>query len=326
MKKWPVAIILVILSTTCSFAEDKNVMEANSILLRAADQETFKVGEAPKFRLEVRFSYFRQGKEEAKGLYVRETDSAVLWHEDLEFGNFNYQRARIRKQIWTRQNHDFVPLSVRELWAALNPTGSVLSRTAIVKRIKNRRIDSVEARCVEYEDIHGNDKTEGHFCVQSDTGYLVYWESDKWTISYSEFSPLGQKVRPRRIVLDFNGTDKIVADVNYRLVDKFDPTGFEPIVGGEVSELCLTSRPPIAKYAPDPVYPLTVQRGLYKGKIIVDVKVAPDGHVLNDAIAQSLQDDLDAAALDGVKKWQFEPGTCNGNAVTSFTMVTATYR
>lgn len=326
MKKWPIALFLVFLVMAPVRAEDKAREEANMMLLKAADLETFKVGEAPKFRLEVHFSFLREGKEQASGTYLREVDTGALWHEDLQFGAFKYNRVRINKQIWTRQNYDFVPLPVEGLWGALQITNSRLADSVVVKRIKDRKIGDVNARCIEYENVQGNEKGEGQICVQADIGYVIYRQYNDRASTYSQFSPLGSKVRPRRVNVDFGTGDTLAADVNYVQVDSFDPAGFQPIINGEVSSVCVTSRPPIAKYAPDPVYPLDMKHSGYKGKVIVDVKVAADGHVLNTAVVQSLQAELDAAALEGVKKWQFEPGTCDGNPVISFTKVTATYK
>jgi TonB family protein len=326
MRKTLAAAFLICFLVAPLQAEDKTREEANEMLRKASDLETFKPGEAPKFRFEVRFTFLRQGKEEARGLYTRETDSAALWHEELEFGKFRYHKVRIKRQVWTRQNSDFIPLVVEGLWGALYPTRSILAVSMTVKRIKNRKINGTEARCIEYESVEGKYEETGQICVQANTGYVIFRQFGTQRITYSDFSPLGSRVRPRHFELDLGATDAVVADVNYRLVEKFDPVGFEPIVDGEVSDVCTTSTPAVAKFAPDPVYPLTVPRGAYKGKIVVDVKVAPDGHVLNDAVAQSLQQDLDAAALDGIKRWQFEPGTCDGKAITSIARVMTTYR
>lgn len=329
MKRWPIVLLLTALVTLSLYADDQAHMEANAILRKASDLEIFKVGEAPKFRREVQFSFLRGGKEEAKGTYVSEVDTSALWHDEIEFGKFKHQRVRIKRQIWTRQNYDFVPLQVEGLLEALEPTRSQLAESMVVKRIKNRKINDIESRCIEYESTVGKDKGDGQICVQADAGYVIYRQYhgqfvDRAT-TYSDFSPLGSKVRPRHLEVAFDPTEKIVADVNYLVVEKFDPVGFEPIVGGDVRDVCTATRPPFAKSAPDPKYPPNVPRG-YNGKIILDLKIGPDGHVLNAAVLQSLQTDLDTDALRVVKTWEFEPGTCDGNPTTSFTRVEMTYR
>jgi TonB family protein len=325
MKRWPLALLLVFLAANSLQAEDKAHEEANMILVKASDLETFKVGEIPKFRLEVHFSFFRPRTTEIKGVFTREADSPFLWHEELEFGDYRFHKVRIRKQIWTRENSDFIPMPVQELWGALYFTNFSLSDNDVVKRVHDMKINSIQGRCIEFETVVGNDKKEKQICVQKDSGYLISWEDGTKEISYSDFEPLGERVRPRRIAIDFQGMEKMVADINYQEVEKFDPVDFEAIIGGEVTDICSASRNPIAKFVPDPVYPLTVRRGAYKGKIIVDVKVGPDGSVLAAAVLQSLQPDLDAAVLDAAKKWKFEPGTCDGNSVKSFTQMTVTY-
>jgi TonB family protein len=319
-----VLLILFALAAKLSYADDQARIEANLILRKASDLETFNPGGGPQFRLEVRFSFLRQEKEVAKGTFTREFESPVLWHENLEFGDFRYHKVRIRKQIWTSQNYDFVPMPVQGLWGGLYWTNFGLPASDIVKGIRNRKIGIIPARCVEIERVVGNEKDSQEVCVQADAGYVIYGQFGGKRYSYSDFSPVGPRVRPRRITIDFNEVEKIVAEVNYNEVERFDPAGFEPIVGGEVRDVCTATRPPVAKSAPDPKYPPNVQRGYY-GKIEMELKIDQDGRVLNAAVLQSLQPDLDADALRVVKTWQFEPGTCDGKPTTSFTNVKLTY-
>src|SRR5579871_654112 len=127
MKSWPLAILLVVLTASPVRCEDKTREEANQLLMKASDLETFKVGELPKFRLEVHFSFIRPKEQEVKGVFTREADNAGLWHEELEFGDYRFQKVRIRRQIWTRENADFVPMPVQKLWNALYWTNFNLS-------------------------------------------------------------------------------------------------------------------------------------------------------------------------------------------------------
>jgi TonB family protein len=326
MKRWHLSILFILLGTSALHAEDKAREEANIILLKASDLETFKLNEAPKFHLEVHFSFVRPKDAEITGVYTREIDAPYLWHEELEFGLYKFHRVRIRKQIWTRSNSDFAPMPVQALWGGLFHTSFQLNETDVVKRVHDRKLNGIDVRCIEVETVRGQDKDEKQICVQKDNGYPVFWENTDMQVSYSDFSPIGPKVRPHRIAIDFEGMEKLVADVKYDEVEKFDPAGFEPIIGGEVADVCVTSTSPAEKYAPDPVTSLTLRHGTNKGKMITDVLVGPDGTVLNATVEMSLQDYLDATVLDGIKKWKFEPGTCNGKPVKSVTRITTTVR
>lgn len=318
------ALVLLLFTAIHLRADEKAREDAGLLLLKASNLETFKTGEAPKFSLEVRFAMLRDGKEAAKGVFTREFDSPALWHEEVEFGSYHYRKVRIKRQIWTLQNYDFIPLPVEGMREGLYWTNFGIADADVVKRIKDKKMDDGAAKCIEIENVRGDEKEDREICVRADTGYVIYGQFGSRRYTYSEFSPIGSKMRPRHIVVDFNDHDKVVADVNYKLVDQFDPVGFEPIAGGELRDVCTASHAPMAKFAPDPKYPPNVPHG-YKGKIIVDVKVAADGHVLNAAALQSLQPEIDATAVETVKTWQFEPGTCDGNPVTSITRVELTY-
>jgi len=319
-------MLAVLFAAFPSLAEDKAREEANILFLNASDLATFKPSERPRYHLEVHFTFHRPNRPDIHGTFVRDYDSPEQMHEELEFGDFRLNRVRMQNHIWTRKNDDFVPMPIEELWRALNTTTFRMSSTDVVKRVHDHKIGGVEGRCVDFENIYGNSKQDGQICVEKNIGAVIYWKYGNREISYSDYSQFVGKVRPRRFTIVEGGLDSIVADAKYTEIEAFPPDAFAPLADAESTDVCTSSRGPIVKFSPDPDYPGSIPRGLYKGKVIVDVKVAADGHVENEAVVQTVQSDLDAAALKAVKKWHFEPGTCNGNAVTSFSKVEVTYR
>ncbi len=68
-----------------------------------------------------------------------------------------------------------------------------------------------------------------------------------------------------------------------------------------VSKLSVTSRI-------DPVYPASAQAAGQQGVVLLDVQVDPYGNVMNVSILQSSGfSELDAAAVQAVKRWHFAP-------------------
>jgi TonB family protein len=285
------------------------------MLLKASDLGTFKVGEQPKVRVRANFSFHRPDAQEVKGIYVRELESAEKWRNELQFGDLRSTRVRNGNQVWTHENFDFMPIAVEELLHALFTSTFRMAAADVVKRVHDRKINGIDTRCVEFESIVGKTMENGQICVQKDTGLVTEWQYGKRITTYSDYSSFAGRMKPRHITIEFESNNTVVADVSYDEVTAFDSETFKPLADGEVSDVCTTSRGPIAKYAPNPVYPLTVPSGAYKGKVVVDIKVGPDGHVQNAAIAETVQPQVDAAALEAVKKWQYEPGTCNGKPI-----------
>jgi TonB family protein len=324
MKATAIALMLLILTPNVGLAEDKYRDEANLLLRKAGDLEAFKVGEFPKYHLESHFSFHRPGMQDITGNYVRDYDSASLWRAELEFGDFTFKQVRNDSHEWTKKNNDFIPMPVEEFWRALRATSFQMRDSAVVKRVYNRKMNDFDDQCIEFQDVRGKDKEAGQICVQRDTGLVVYWQYGAREVLFSDFAPLAGSLRPRHISILLAGKVSIVADLSYTEVSGFDSDAFLPIIGGERNQACSTSRVPVAKYAPDPVRPSG--NGGFKGKVIVNVKIGPDGRVQKAQVAQTVGPDLDEAAMKAVTQWQFEPGTCDALPMTVTTKVEVNFR
>ena len=74
----------------------------------------------------------------------------------------------------------------------------------------------------------------------------------------------------------------------------------------------------VAQSSPAPRYPQEALRRGVGGTVKVLANVAPDGSVAKVEVAEgSGNRDLDRAALDAVRRWQFKPATRNGQPVAS---------
>jgi TonB family protein len=74
-----------------------------------------------------------------------------------------------------------------------------------------------------------------------------------------------------------------------------------------------------------PVYPSLAQAAGVEGVVIVELLIAPDGHVERSRILKSVAL-LDQAALDAVNQWAFTPTLLNGVAVPILYNVTVTFQ
>jgi protein TonB len=73
---------------------------------------------------------------------------------------------------------------------------------------------------------------------------------------------------------------------------------------------------------PRPEYPRVALREGWQGKVILKVKVLPDGKVGGAVVQQSAGHDvLDEACLDIVKKWMFVPATQGGKPIAGWVSV-----
>ena len=82
MSRWLIPIVLV----TICFAEDRNWEEANQLLVRASDAETFQP-EQPKFHLTVKVLLQHTTKGKLAGTFDRDYMAPERWADRLEIGD-----------------------------------------------------------------------------------------------------------------------------------------------------------------------------------------------------------------------------------------------
>src|SRR6266511_2687895 len=94
------------------------------------------------------------------------------------------------------------------------------------------------------------------------------------------------------------------------------PTSLTPVlnapgafrVGGDV-------KAPVVIRRVNPSYPDGARQHNITGIVIVEVLIDKNGRVKDAVVLKPLPLGLDQAALDAVRKWQFQPGTLNGEPV-----------
>ncbi|HHW4682105.1 MAG TPA: energy transducer TonB [Xylella sp.] len=77
---------------------------------------------------------------------------------------------------------------------------------------------------------------------------------------------------------------------------------------------------------PPPVYPEQLACAGIGGRVVLKVKVGPQGKPIEINVMQSSnQPALDTSAQDHVRQWEFKPATHNGQAITQTIQVPVTF-
>lgn len=87
------------------------------------------------------------------------------------------------------------------------------------------------------------------------------------------------------------------------------PEGEHRKVGGNVTEPVCTKRV-------EPVYSEAYKRARIGGIVMVEAAISKEGVVQDVRLLKSLAPDLDAAAMDAVRQWTFDPGKLDGKPVS----------
>ncbi len=74
-------------------------------------------------------------------------------------------------------------------------------------------------------------------------------------------------------------------------------------------------KPPRLKKEVKPQYSERAKQEKIQGEVLMECVVKADGTVGDITVIKSLDPDLDQAAIDAAKRWEFEPGTRNGKPV-----------
>jgi len=261
-----------------------------------------------------------------KGTFVRDFVLPEHWSDELTLGDFRQNRVRIDKKIWTAKNADFSPLQVDFLFQALFTTSFRMTAADSVNRVHNRKIEGLEARCIEFQATVGRSSTPGELCVERDRGALIYWKFGTREIWYSQYMPFAGAVRPMHLAISEQGTPSVEADVSYTEVPELTADGFLPLKNAEITDVCSTSRGLMAKSAPEPMYPPSLSRRQFPGRVTVKLEVDENGHVTKAAVVESVHPMIDSSALEAAKSWVFEPRLCDGKPVSATTKMEVRFR
>lgn len=73
-----------------------------------------------------------------------------------------------------------------------------------------------------------------------------------------------------------------------------------------------------------PVYPTAAREARVQGIVLIETTIGPDGRVVDAQVVRSIPE-LDEAALEAVRQWEFTPTLLNGKAVTVVMTVTINF-
>ena len=322
----PSQLLIVLFFVGAAFPEDMNWEEANGLLVKATELQTFAADQRPKYRLSVKLSFLHTNKGTLTGTYGRDYVAPELWADRLEVGDFRQERVRIQKQGWTKKSYDLPPLQVDHFFKALNTTTYQMAQSDVVNRLHNRKLEGEEVRCIEFRNAVGRNSVEGEICVNRSAGTVSYWRYGKREIWYSHYVPFAGRVRPSHFIVAEASVTSVEADVTYELANALSAESFSPLKDAEMSDICSNSRALIAKSNPEPLFPKTLSRAQFRGPVVLRVEVDETGHVVKEAVIESLHPILDTSALEAVQAWTFEPRLCDGKPVNAVTRLDVRFR
>ena len=83
---------------------------------------------------------------------------------------------------------------------------------------------------------------------------------------------------------------------------------------------------PRAIYSPNPMYSEYARKHRLRGTVLLSVVVQPDGTADDVKVSRSLEQSLDAKAIEAVRTWRFEPSRYAGHAIAYPLTIEVTFK
>jgi TonB family protein len=315
MNRTLLAALLLTLSSLAS-ASDKS-HDGQEILEQA--QSKSDIRELPSFTMKAALKIENQGKL-LEGAYMLLWNGPDQWREEISFPGFDQIRVGGSGTVALKRNLDFVPLRVYQLTLALGygRGGLTLRPGEEIKQVRTRKLNGVEARCVE---IASKVNTRV-ICVDASTGAVV---RDQPFID-KEFVPIGAKMFPHNLSYIDEGKTVAEAEVTELKTTEGLPSSAFDVPAGAVSKpSCLNpTRGHLIKRV-NPSYPDSERRGHVQGTVAIYAMVGADGTLHDLRIVSGVSPGLNKASLDAVQQWRYEPCMCKDTAVEVESVIQVNY-
>jgi TonB family protein len=318
----------VLLAWTSSAIAENIQKRAAALLTRAADASSYEMGHQPSFRETVRF-LVRGVEGEAEGQYTRDFADAKQQREEVVIGRFRELWVWRNGQIWNKKQGEFDAATIEKLRISLPPRRVIeLLPLDKVNKIESQDINGVKAQCISFDRALPQKHIANTVCVEGERGVLLSWSRGGLATEYSEYAAFASKLLPGRIVVSENQMRLLDANIDFTAIKDFsaDTFALPPGIKAEVAvQACTQVQGPKLKTQYPPSYPSGARARGVVGVVTVVAEIGKDGHVHNAHVAQPGDGELDAAAVDAVQRWVYEPGTCNGSPIAVHTSIAVNF-
>ncbi len=297
-----------------SLAKDSPEEKARPLLKAASERSLFHADRSAPFGLVFKFQLRTPGSKPTPGAYSWLLTPEGDWRKEMKFLDYSDLRIYRGNTLWAKRNIDFRPLQAGRIEGALSNFVYVDRAEDEITRYSTTSEHHVDLRCVDVR----RDRSSRKFCFDADNN-LRKVEEKRRSISsdvdivyeYSDFKQLGKKFAPSKILAKRDGF--VVLDGSIETltpVANLDPSLLTPPVDAVKRNGCLTPSLPKEKETSNPHYPATARSEHQQGTVVTYALIGNDGLVKKTEVIQTGGQALDAAVLDAVRKWQFEPAKC----------------
>ena len=313
-----ILLAVLLLTVTSLLSVSDKTQEGQELL----DQARLKsdLHALPSFTMKAAVKIDNQG-ESLAGKYLLLWNGPDQWREEIAFPGFHEVRVGGSGTVATKRDVDFLPLRIHQLQRVLGygEDGLTLREDEKIKQVHARKVNKVEARCLEITSKENSREV----CVNPLTGGPVrdhpFFDEGRAPIETIVFPHTLSYREEKKPVVEVEVTD-------IRVGEHLPSSSFGVPAGAVSAASCMNpSEGRLIKKVP-PLYPNSEKLAHREGTIAIYALIGADGSPRNLRIIESVSSGLDAASLDAVRQWRYEPYRCQGTPVSQETVIQVNYK
>jgi TonB family protein len=261
------------------------------------------------------------------GTYTLLWNGPEQWREEVSLPGYSEVQVGVKGILYVKRTTSHMPYQILKLRAAMGfsssgvPTGFFNlgpHGNEKIKKIRDQKIAGEKATCIEIETEMNYSR---EVCVDQATGTV---RRDK-TITDSDLIPVGPKLFPRVMAIRKDTPLAEVHITELKTGDPLPPSLFEPPVGAISRPGCMNPLPARKISNVNPQYPDQDKIARSQGTVGLYALINTAGTPQDIEVVLGATAGLNAASVDAVRQWRYEPATCNGTPVSIETIMEVSY-
>lgn len=261
-------------------------------------------------RTDVTFSATGEDGMATPGSYIRVRSADNALREDFVLGDYRMSRIQEEGRVATHGQWVDLPYTLRKIVEFVPYLPIRFDSNDVITDIHAAKMGGEDAVCIQFVTIQGDDRSPGDVCIAKANATVMEWHDRDHSFEALEYHSVQGALLPSHFV--YREGEKLVIDasVHWTLLDARPDEAFVVPDDWHQAFYCKSFSMPVPKSAPQPA-----ARGGVDAPVItieVRVHVRRDGTVGKAQVLKPIRYDLDAEAVELVKTWTYEPGSCEG--------------
>jgi TonB family protein len=299
-------------------ADKEEPTSPEALISRARSQEEIWTDGTPAMLMRTELQVFDAKGTPVHGDYSLDWVSPSKWREEIRFGKYERVRVGDAKGYWQTTGLSYQPEIIFQLDTLLHLKEALRVRSKqSLGKVKDRGKGGLRQKCTEVKWTKG---TERIMCFDEANGALASVEYPRGEnqnppeisrIEYDDFKVVGEKLIPYGIRALKEG--KVFAAVKVMEIAKIteeNPGLFNAPLNSEFWSQCDDLQEAEAIDRIQPVYPPSARANYEQGRVVLYAVQEADGALSHLTIIHRAAPDLEAAAVEAVRRWHYRPAVC----------------